>query len=79
MGDITSCKKCHRHISRYTIERTKQDHGLELVKDYYIKFCWGCGYFSIYPNSIDEFTGAILQNNMLIIDMIADKKLRPVL
>lgn len=79
MVSFSDCKKCHRHISRYTIERNHNQHGINIVKEYYIKFCWGCGYFSIYPNERDEFTDSILENNMIIIDLIDKKKLKPVL
>lgn len=79
MGSFSDCKKCHRHISRYTIERITHPNNMEVVKDYYIKFCWGCGYFSIYPNDIDDFTTSILNNSMLIIELIGLKKLKPVL
>ena len=79
MGAYSDCKKCHRHISRYTIERKTTENGINVVTDYYIKFCWGCGYFSIYPNEINEFTSSLLNNCMLIIELIDDKKLKPII
>lgn len=79
MVDFHHCKKCKRHISRYTIDRVANVGGLDAIKTYFIKFCWGCGYFSIYPNIRDTFTNAIMQNKHMIIDLIKEKKLKPVL
>lgn len=70
------CKKCGRLITRYTIDRMTED---EYIQTYYFKFCWGCGYFSIYPNIRDDFTNAIMRNKMLIIELIDQKKLKPIL
>jgi hypothetical protein len=80
MGGYNSCKKCSRNISRYTIDR-EIDHpnGLPATRTYNIKLCWGCGYFSIYPNVRDEFTEAIMKNRFLIIELIEEKKLKPIL
>ena len=79
MGAYSDCKKCQRHISRYSIDRTTLVNGIDVVKEYQVKFCWGCGYFTIYPNQLDEFTSAILNNGMLIIELIDRKKLKPIL
>jgi|APSaa5957512535_1039671.scaffolds.fasta_scaffold00133_46 hypothetical protein len=74
-----SCKKCKRHITRYTIDRAFEHvNGNQGVKTYSIKFCWGCGYFSIYPNVRDEFTNEILRNRFMIIELIEEKLLKPV-
>ncbi len=75
-----SCKKCSRHISRYAIDRdVDHPNGLPAVRSYSIKLCWGCGYFSVYPNIKDEFTLAIMKNRFLIIDLIETKQLKPIL
>lgn len=71
-----NCKKCKKLISKYTIDRnidTPEE------KNYKIKLCWGCGYFSIYPNVVDDFTTSILNNKNMIIDLIDEKLLRPIL
>jgi hypothetical protein len=74
-----SCKKCKRHITRYAIDRMiDHDNGNPAVRSYSIKFCWGCGYFSIYPNIRDEFTVSIMRDKFLIIEMIESKMLKPV-
>jgi hypothetical protein len=72
------CKKCNRKISRYEIDRLVNEFGSEYVRTYKFKFCWGCGYFSIYPNVHDEFTTSIMRNKMMIIELIENKQLRPV-
>jgi len=75
-----SCKKCKRGITRYTIDRPyEHPNGNPAVRTYSIKFCWGCGYFSIYPNIRDDFTEEILRNRFLIIELIESKELKPVI
>ena len=74
-----SCKKCKRHITRYAIDRMiDSGHDNGAVRSYSIKFCWGCGYFSIYPNVRDEFTVSIMKNRFLIIEMIENDMLKQV-
>jgi len=70
-----NCKKCDSLLSRYTIDRPIEGE----YKNYKIKLCWGCGYFSIYPNIIDDFTTSLLNDKTMIMELIADKLLRPIL
>lgn len=77
IGEFSECKKCKKFISRYTIDR--EIGNTDIVRTYKITFCWGCGYFSIYPNIRDEFTTSIMRNRFLIIDLIKDKHLKPIL
>lgn len=80
MASPNACKKCNRHISRYTIDRSiDTPEGLPTIRSYNFKLCWGCGYFSIYPDVHDTFTVAILKNKVMIIDLIKENKLKPVL
>ncbi len=80
MVNPNACKKCNRHISRYMIDRSiDHPNGLPAVRSYNIKLCWGCGYFSIYPDIHDTFTTAILKNKLMILDLIKENKLKPVL
>jgi len=72
------CKNCKRKISHYTIDRVIDDYDGEYIRNYKFKFCWGCGYFSIWPNVKDEFTTSIMRNKMMIIELIEQKKLKPV-
>ena len=69
------CKKCKCIISRYTIDR--ESNGI--VKNYKFKLCWGCGYFTVYPNIVDEFTNLIMRDQTIIIELIEDKLLKPIL
>jgi hypothetical protein len=70
------CKKCGKLISRYSIDR-ETDYGV--VRNYEFKLCWGCGFFSIYPNIRDEFTVSVMKDKSLIITLIEDKLLKPIL
>ncbi len=80
MGGYNSCKKCSRLISRYMIDRPfDHPNGLPSTRSYNIKLCWGCGFFSIYPNVHDEFTDAIMSNKFMLIELIRENKLKPVL
>jgi len=74
-----SCKNCKSRISRYSIDRIVDTGFGDGVRTYYFKFCWACGYFSIYPNILDEFTRAVMNNKMMIIELIDQKKLKPIL
>lgn len=77
--ELDECKKCKRHISKYSIDRNTNEYGSNIIRTYKITLCWGCGYFSINPNILDEFTKSILENRFLIIDLIQEKKLKPIL
>ncbi len=70
------CKKCGKLISRYSIDR---ETDYDVVKHYEFKLCWGCGYFTIYPNVHDEFTVSVMRDKSLILTLIEDKLLKPIL
>jgi hypothetical protein len=73
-----ACKKCNKYITKYTTNRVVESpYHDSITKTYNIKLCWGCGYFSIFPNVRDEFTHAILQNRFLLIDLIENKEIIP--
>jgi|APSaa5957512493_1039668.scaffolds.fasta_scaffold29637_4 hypothetical protein len=77
--DFNKCKHCKKLITRYEIERHIHDEGDEYDQIYHFRFCWGCGYFSIWPNVRDEFTDSIMRNQSMIIDLIQSKELKPIL
>ena len=77
--DHDACKRCKRRISRYSIERTVNDSGVDAIRTYYIKLCWGCSYFSIYPNVRDDFTNSVIRNKFMLIDLIENKTLKPII
>jgi hypothetical protein len=51
----------------------------DVVKHYKFNLCWGCGYFTIYPNIRDEFTVSLMRDKSLILTLIEDKLLKPIL
>jgi hypothetical protein len=70
------CNKCGRLISRYSMDR---ETDYDVVKHYKFNLCWGCGYFTIYPNIRDEFTVSLMRDKSLILTLIEDKLLKPIL
>lgn len=77
--DTNACKRCKRRISRYSIDRTVNENGIDSIRTYYIKLCWGCSYFSIYPNIRDDFTNSVIRNKFVLIDLIEEKMLKPII
>ena len=70
------CNKCGKIISRYSMDR---ETDYDVVKHYKFNLCWGCGYFTIYPNIRDEFTVSLMRDKSLILTLIEDKLLKPIL
>lgn len=70
------CKKCGRLISRYSMDR---ENDKDVVRNYKFNLCWGCGYFTIYPNIRDEFTVSVMRDKSLILTLIEEKLLKPIL
>jgi hypothetical protein len=77
--DENACKKCRRRISRYSIDRVVRHGNMDAVRTYYIKLCWGCSYFSIYPNVRDDFTNAIIRDKFMLLELIENKTLKPII
>jgi|3_EtaG_2_1085321.scaffolds.fasta_scaffold141389_2 hypothetical protein len=63
----------------YKIDREIDEYDELYTKSYIIKLCWGCGYFMIHPNIIDEFTISIMNNRFMIIELIESNELIPIL
>jgi len=64
------CVHCENDMYKYKAKYREQE--------YTVYLCWLDGYFEILPEVLNEFTLAIMDNPMIILEMLHLKKMVPV-